>query len=1153
MEFEEEENGFHGEVPEFGAIFMSSIATKRECFKKKIMGLPLSKANFVKQVKCGMVLFLFEFERRELFGVYRASSDGAVNIAPHAFSSSGDCYPAQVRFTPIWDCSPLSEPEFRGAIRDNYYSAKKFNFGLSQDQVRSLLMLFRTRKLRNKLPPRQFSSVINRRVDENSYIVDDEIPTASNGFPNENCIEPSPVIAYPNIYWDRENELNGDACSKGNRIEDEYRVSFSDGRCLNNNYSDSPGRRRIDDDGRILMNDIAGNSLNNDHPLAMGMRLAEGSQFSMDDTVKNDFKNLPSVMSSNDMAEPVHFIRNNGGALFTNRERIVNQSNVECGSGMIRLTESYGKLSNDCPSALATRYARSLLNDGAEELHNPDYTPAVSGNFNSGNFLRNASSQHRLIHDSTENKHLKDCVDVSTIPSTHFVHPSRDTDKLYGDARSPVGWNKREHSTFGGPGFHCSRNEYFHSLARDRRVDENTIEYDLGPSASNEQSSFRLNVDKQWVNADWYRKNNPENAASLLENFHRPTHLVGGDRHTEMKQMSPASCSMSFYETALPRITEAAKFDNTFSNFQDATITRALPCDHEFATSHCGCSSSSQVDHESSLVQNDFHSVGEQNLDVFLKDISMPYHEKLGASTGIPDFAADHKQKKRSYLQSGIGESDLNAEFSENVGLNTTSSTVYRAPPSSRPYMVFPDATGPGEAGLHGEYTGFSPLAIDSGCQSLGIKERVAMRESDGILYHGGVAITDRNNNFDIYERIGVNDETMCNRLSELSHSDYKEFKRRSVFSRLSSKKCTLKDEVMGMHQNQVSLSNKQIKCKPLVKSHDNGESTVHEKHASVEMDHNSSMISSLKKKRNLQQSIEQNVQHAQKETRAVDFKRRSEIKKILHDSDTKDHLISVEMMSSESSVVKELLGTPPEHGNLTKELISEEKMPSGTEIVVKEPACKLGKRRKLVRPVFGKSGVDHGNHQSSNVHALHVDAKFVKACQHNATQDIGPSSCHEHSDTNKKQRFTSVLKNSSDPQDSSSRDLDGNISSQDNGSTNVISSTVQEHTDPNLKQSLVCGNKRPEMCALLIKDVDVKDIGKLPQSVPLEADSEISPEEAPSCITGILDSGTRDSATSEAANVGNATCADKLLGAENEVRNHPSSCKLKSDKVTQP
>lgn len=1018
-------------------------------------------------------------------------------------------------------------------------------------------MLFRTRKLRNKLPPRQFSRVINRRVGENSYMVDDEIPTASNGFPNENCIEPSPVIAYPNIRWDRENELNGDACSEGNRIEDEHRVRFSEGGCLNNNYGDSPGRKRMDNDGRILMNDIAGNSLNNDHPLSKGMRFAEGSQFSMDDTVKNDCKNLPSVMSSKNMADPVHFIRKNGGALFTNRERIVNQSNVECDSGMIRLTESYGKLSNDCTSTLATHYGRYLLNDGPEELHNPDYTPAVSGNFNSGNFLRDANDQHRLIHDCTGNKHLKDYVDVSTIPSTRFVCPRHDTDKLSGDARSPVGWNRREHSTFGGPGFHCRRNEYFHSLVRDRRVHENTIEYDLGPSASNEQSSLSLNVDKQWANGDWYRKNNPENAASLVENFHTPTHLIGSDPHTETKRISPASCSMSFYEIALPRITKASKLDTTFSKFQDATVTRALPCDHEFTTSHCGCSSSSHVGHGSSLVQNDSHSVGEQNLDVLLKDISIPYHEKVEASTGLLDFAVDHRQRTWPYLQSGIGESDLNAEFSENVLLNTTS-MFYRAPPSSRPYMAFPVAIGPGEAALHGgEYDGFAPQAIDSSNQSLGIKEHVALLESDGILYHGGVPITDRDNNSDIYERIAVNDGTVRNRLSELSHSDYKEFNRRSVFTRLSSKKCTLKDEVMGTHQNQVSLSKKQIKCKSLVKSHDNCEITVHGKHALAEMDHNPSMISSLKK-RNVQQSIEQNVQHAQKETRSVDFKRRSEIKKSLHDSDTKDRLISVEMMPCESSVVKELLGTPPEHRNLTKDLISQEKMPSESEIV-KEPACKLGKRRKLVRPVFGKSDVDQGNHLSSNVHvAFNDNAKFVKARKHNATQDIGsikklPSSCHEHGDTNKKQSFSSVLENSSDPHDSSSRDLDGNITSQDNGSTNMISSTVREHNDPNLKRSFVCGNKRPEVCDLLIKDVDVKNVGKLSQSVvPLEADSEVYPEEAPTYITDILDSGTRDSATSEAAKVGNATCADKLLGADNVVSNHRTSCKLKIDKVTQ-
>lgn len=96
MEFAEDENSIGGIVPEFGAIFMSNIATKRECFKRTIFGLPSAQANFVKQVKAGMLLFLFEFERRELFGVFRATSDGAINIMPHAFSSSGKQFPSQV-------------------------------------------------------------------------------------------------------------------------------------------------------------------------------------------------------------------------------------------------------------------------------------------------------------------------------------------------------------------------------------------------------------------------------------------------------------------------------------------------------------------------------------------------------------------------------------------------------------------------------------------------------------------------------------------------------------------------------------------------------------------------------------------------------------------------------------------------------------------------------------------------------------------------------------------------------------------------------------------------------------------------------------------------------------------------------------------------
>lgn len=39
--------------------------------------------------------------------------------------------------TPIWHCSPLIEAEFYEAIKENYFSANKFNFGLSEKQVRS--------------------------------------------------------------------------------------------------------------------------------------------------------------------------------------------------------------------------------------------------------------------------------------------------------------------------------------------------------------------------------------------------------------------------------------------------------------------------------------------------------------------------------------------------------------------------------------------------------------------------------------------------------------------------------------------------------------------------------------------------------------------------------------------------------------------------------------------------------------------------------------------------------------------------------------------------------------------------------------------------------------------------------------------------------
>lgn len=133
-----------------GMIFMSNRQTKKECFDRELFGLPNSQASVVKQVKPGMKLFLFEYERRQLYGVFEATSSGALNIERNAFRTSGGSFPAQVRIKTVWKCDPLSEEEFRDAIYKNYFTPKKFHFYLSQEQVLELIRLFSSKKIESQ-------------------------------------------------------------------------------------------------------------------------------------------------------------------------------------------------------------------------------------------------------------------------------------------------------------------------------------------------------------------------------------------------------------------------------------------------------------------------------------------------------------------------------------------------------------------------------------------------------------------------------------------------------------------------------------------------------------------------------------------------------------------------------------------------------------------------------------------------------------------------------------------------------------------------------------------------------------------------------------------------------------------------------------------
>ncbi|XP_020884114.1 uncharacterized protein LOC9317444 [Arabidopsis lyrata subsp. lyrata] len=190
MKHMEKVNGASGEDPEYGAIFMSNNSTRKECLSRGLFGLPIGLAGFVKQVKAGMMLFLFEFEKRELHGVFQACSDGAINIEPNAFQSSGKQFPAQVKFTEKWRCRPLCESEFGNAIHENYFTSKKFKFGLSKAQVQRLLKLFCLKKVeRSRLietaapkPFKKSENIVgdrgfgNRDAEETDGDVDREFP-----------------------------------------------------------------------------------------------------------------------------------------------------------------------------------------------------------------------------------------------------------------------------------------------------------------------------------------------------------------------------------------------------------------------------------------------------------------------------------------------------------------------------------------------------------------------------------------------------------------------------------------------------------------------------------------------------------------------------------------------------------------------------------------------------------------------------------------------------------------------------------------------------------------------------------------------------------------------------------------------------------------
>ncbi|XP_062232454.1 uncharacterized protein LOC133929685 [Phragmites australis] len=130
-----------------GVIFGCKPDTIEECFRKQLFGLPSIHYSYVKNVKPGLPLFLFNYSDRKLHGLFEAASSGQLSIDPYAWSDDGSLrtpFPAQVRFCTKTRYPPMRESQYKTVLGDNYYTQYYFYFELDHAQTKALISVFKS-------------------------------------------------------------------------------------------------------------------------------------------------------------------------------------------------------------------------------------------------------------------------------------------------------------------------------------------------------------------------------------------------------------------------------------------------------------------------------------------------------------------------------------------------------------------------------------------------------------------------------------------------------------------------------------------------------------------------------------------------------------------------------------------------------------------------------------------------------------------------------------------------------------------------------------------------------------------------------------------------------------------------------------------------
>ncbi|GJY37789.1 retrovirus-related pol polyprotein from transposon TNT 1-94 [Tanacetum coccineum] len=89
-----------------------------------IFGLPGPHFQYIKNIREGLALFLFNYHDRKLHGIFEAAGPGQMNIDRYAWVQKGDntgytSFPAQVGVRVKMECLALSENQFKSMERNN--------------------------------------------------------------------------------------------------------------------------------------------------------------------------------------------------------------------------------------------------------------------------------------------------------------------------------------------------------------------------------------------------------------------------------------------------------------------------------------------------------------------------------------------------------------------------------------------------------------------------------------------------------------------------------------------------------------------------------------------------------------------------------------------------------------------------------------------------------------------------------------------------------------------------------------------------------------------------------------------------------------------------------------------------------------------------